>query len=872
LVRPILVGTGVGLGHVSTGPSATNQRRKTTAGARSVLPLTACLFAIGATTAVWTWSLPPVLRGLTIPLPLLAVIFLIAEVCVLHVYVQRQAHTFSLSEIPLVLGLVFVSPGVLLIARLAGSAVALIAIRRQSRTKIAFNLCYFAVDCGVAVLVYRLILGDHSPLEPIGWFAALAATAGSLLIGTVVIAVAIAAVEGTPIRLRLGATEGLGALTTVISTDLGLVAVVALASGPTTSWLLVVAAVTLFIGYRAHARLRQSNQGLAYLYSSSRTISSSLATGTVTDNILEQACDLLRAQIGELILEGRDGRPAVRFVRRNGQVEIDEAEAASALRDRLQHAGSDGATLHTDGVQLSDRVGTQGWSSAIIAVLELGDGLHGALSVANPRSDVDQYGEAERRLFDTFANQAGTALRNQRLVEDLRREAVDRQHQALHDALTGLPNRTMLHQQLSNELRALSDGEGLSVMLIDLDGFKEVNDTLGHHHGDELLQQVADRIVDVTGNDVFVARLGGDEFSVILTETSKSRIADVARRIEKRLLEPFELAGLVFEVGASMGIALCPDHGEDAPTLLQRADVAMYAAKRSGAPLEFYSPEADNYTPARLALAAELRRTIERRELLVEYQPKVALVTGDVVGVEALARWYHPEHGFVPPETFVTIAETSGLIRALTDHVLRVSLRQLAEWRSMGHDLSVAVNLSARNLQDEGLCDMIASALLEAGIPPSALTLEITESTLIVDPGRTVGVLNRLSSMGVSISIDDFGTGYSSLSYLHRLPVDEIKIDKSFVLGLANDKSDAVIVRSTIELGHNLGLQVTAEGIEDARTWDLLSSFGCDHAQGYHLRPPGSAAQMTKWLRARQTEQQGIRMILSEIGSASAEK
>jgi diguanylate cyclase (GGDEF)-like protein len=348
----------------------------------------------------------------------------------------------------------------------------------------------------------------------------------------------------------------------------------------------------LFIGYRAHARLRQSNQGLAYLYSSSRTISSSLASGTVTDNILEQACDLLRAQIGELIVDGREGQPAVRVMRRNERVEVDDAEAGAVLRDRLEHAGVDGATLHTDAVALSGLAGADGWSSAIIAVLELGDGLHGVLSVANPRSDVDQYGEPERRLLETFANQAGIALRNQRLVEDLRREAAERQHQALHDALTGLPNRTMLHQQLRSELRALPDGAGLSVMLIDLDGFKEVNDTLGHHHGDVLLQQVADRIVDVTGPEVFVSRLGGDEFSVILVETSKPKVANVARRIEKRLLEPFELAGLVFEVGSSVGIAVCPDHGDDAPTLLQRADVAMYAAKRSGAALEFYSPEA----------------------------------------------------------------------------------------------------------------------------------------------------------------------------------------------------------------------------------------------------------------------------------------
>ena len=413
---------------MGTGPPTRRRRRgKTGAGAKSVLPLSTCLFIIGAATVMWTWSRQPVSSDLAIPIPVLAALFLAAEVCVLHIYVRRHAHTFSLSEIPMVLGLVFVSPAALFAARLVGSAVALIAFRRQSRTKIAFNLAYFTVDCGVAILVYRLILGGHSPTEPAGWLAALAATTASVLIGTTMIAIAIAAVEGSPIRLRPGATEGLGLVTTFISTDLGLVAVAALESGSTAAWPLAIAAVSLFISYRSHARLRQSNQGLAHLYSSSRTISSSLAAGTVADDITEQACELLRAQIGELVLDSRDGQAAIRIVRRNGTVEIDERDAAAALRDRLACAGRDGAALHHDGLQLAELVGTDGWSSAIIAALDLGDGVHGALSVANPRSDVDQYGEPERRLLDTFANQAGIALRNQRLDEDLRREAHERQ-------------------------------------------------------------------------------------------------------------------------------------------------------------------------------------------------------------------------------------------------------------------------------------------------------------------------------------------------------------------------------------------------------------------------------------------------------------
>jgi diguanylate cyclase (GGDEF)-like protein len=491
--------------------------------------------------------------------------------------------------------------------------------------------------------------------------------------------------------------------------------------------------------------------------------------------------------------------------------------------------------------------------------------------VSGRRGEVDRFNEQDLQLFETLAAHGSIGLRNYRLLERLRREADERHHQALHDNLTGLPNRARLDDELGHALTNRQPNESVVVMLIDLDRFKEVNDTLGHHQGDILLCKIAGRITEVVDAETLVARLGGDEFAVVLTTTAKREaIKAQAEAIERRLLEPFELDGLVFEVGSSVGIALAPADGDDPSTLLQRADVAMYAAKRGSSSAEFYNADIDHASPGQLALAAELRRDIGRRELLVEYQPKAALPSGDIVGVEALARWHHPQQGFIAPDVFIAIAERSGLIRPLTECVLDIALGQVAQWRAEGFELDMAVNISTRNLLDETLPPMVAAALARHGVPASALTLEITESTIIADPARTVGTLNRLSDMGIALAIDDFGTGYSSLSYLHRLPVDEIKIDRSFVQRMTADESDSVIVRSTIDLGHNLGLQVTAEGVEDGQTWQLLAAAGCDQAQGFYLRTSGTGAQLTRWLKSRRDEQAALRgLIAKEAGQPS---
>ena len=394
------------------------------------------------------------------------------------------------------------------------------------------------------------------------------------------------------------------------------------------------------------------------------------------------------------------------------------------------------------------------------------------------------------------------------------------------------------------------------MLLVDLDRFKDVNDTLGHHYGDELLRHVATRIQDAAGPEADVARLGGDEFAITLSGSlDEADVILVAERIGARLIEPFQSGGLVFEVGASIGIAVAPYHGEEGPLLLQRADVAMYTAKRAGRDVSVYCAEDDNYSPSRLALAAELRRAIEANELLVEYQPKVSMSTGAVVGVEALARWHHPKLGFIPPDQFIEIAERSGSIGALTERVLNVALGPVPRMGRRGASAHrrrerLGAQPPRRQPADDGHQRPGPARPAAVGAHARAHREQHHRR-----PAPTIATLNRLTGLGVSLSIDDYGTGYSSLSYLHRLPVDEIKIDKSFVLNMLRDEGDAVIVRSTIDLGHSLGLQVTAEGIEDERAWQLLAEAGCDLGQGFFsLRGPGARRQWAAGCVKREVE------------------
>jgi diguanylate cyclase (GGDEF)-like protein/PAS domain S-box-containing protein len=469
--------------------------------------------------------------------------------------------------------------------------------------------------------------------------------------------------------------------------------------------------------------------------------------------------------------------------------------------------------------------------------IRMPDGERAELEVAVERY---QSGDAERIVV--VARDVTERKRAERALE----------HQALHDLLTGLPNRTLLQDRAEYAIAtARRAGSPVSLLLMDLDHFKEVNDTFGHAAGDTLLRQVGERIVGSIRESDTVARLGGDEFAVLLPGTSADDARRVAQTVLTALERPILIEGHALGISASVGIATSPEHGLNPSTLLRNADIAMYVAKRAMSGTSVYERANEQRSADRLALTADLRLAIENRSLALHFQPLLDLRTERIVGVEALARWPHATHGFVPPSDFIPLAEQTGLIKPLTDWVIGVALQRRQELRERGHDIGVSVNLSVRSLLDTGLPAVVAELLTRWHDRPENLTLEITESVLMAEPDRAVHILSRLREMGVRLALDDYGTGYASLAYLRRLPLDILKIDRSFIAGLTTDEGSSAIVRSTIELGHSLGFRVVAEGVESSAALAKLREFGCDEIQGYYVSPALPVDELGYWLEAR---------------------
>jgi diguanylate cyclase (GGDEF)-like protein len=423
---------------------------------------------------------------------------------------------------------------------------------------------------------------------------------------------------------------------------------------------------------------------------------------------------------------------------------------------------------------------------------------------------------------------------------------------ALHDSLTGLPNRAMLLMRLDQELPdARRPGRQAALLMVDLDHFKEINDTLGHAVGDELMRLVAARLREAVRERDTVARLGGDEFAVVIPDGTEEVATELAHRLATTLRQPFRLAEVTLNVGASVGIALAPEHGTDVESLMRHADVALYTAKQNRGGYAVYDPRSDEHSTERPVLMGQLRRGIDRGELVVYYQPKVSIRTGQFCGAEALVRWQHPTRGLLPPAQFLPAVENSGLIVPLTDQVIHKALAAVRQWRAHGVHASVSVNVTARQVTNLDLPSQIVDALAMYSLPGDALVIEVTESCLMSDAVRARTVLSQLREAGIGLSIDDFGTGYSSFTHLRDLPMSEIKIDRSFVTTAADSTANAAIVKSTIELAHNLGLQVVAEGVETQPCLDLLTDMGCDLVQGHLLARPMPASELLTWSTAQ---------------------
>ena len=783
----------------------------------------------------------------------------------LAVTVEIRGDTYenNLGVLALALGLVVVSPLALLTARIAGTALVAVARRRVEPLKVVFNATNRALETAVAILVVRgLSHGWGTPLS-------LRTTAAMLL--AVLVAEALtattvnAAIAFTVGRLQFSAWQAsVSGGFAIAEAALALLTLHLLWTDWRGLWLVVVLTVGVWALYRAYVRVRSRYAQLELLYRFTDSLAGVTETIDVTHRTLELACELLRAEQAEMIFVTDKGPIAHRFDVASGHTTT--SYPADGPRTILQVLLEGGTPVLINGLRnhrLHAYALAHGWSDVAAVSLSGPSDSAGVLAVANRLGNVSAFDVEDLRLLKTFARSSAIAHRVGGLVNALRDEAAERTYRADHDALTGLANRSLLNRTVEESLAQAGPDEQVALIFMDLDGFKEVNDALGHHTGDALLIETAERLDRVTSGRAVVARLGGDEFAIVLTGTTPDAARELARQACDAIEEPVRLGNLALQVHVSAGIALVPSDAEDTTTLFQRADVAMYLAKARQTGIERYDHAVDRSGTRRLTIGNDLERSLRSGDLELHYQPQLDLRTARVIGVEALARWTHPIYGRVPPDEFIPIAEQSGLMPLLTRWALEAGLADLARWRSLGHtSLTVSVNISARDLSDASLTTFVATALVRHGLPASALTIELTESTVMADPRRSLTVLQQLHEQGIRLAIDDYGAGYSSLAYLKRLPVDELKIDRSFVSSMCADLDDQIIVKSTIDLAHNLGLVTVAEGVEDEATQRLVASLGGDAIQGYHLARPLPADHMTEWLEQHDTRRAGEHLLL----------
>lgn len=778
-------------------------------------------------------------------------VFVLTESYVVHFEVRRQARSVSLAQLPLVLGLFFVGPLGLVVARVLGSMVALVAVRRQPPLKWLLNCGVVGVEVTVAVLVFQLLAPAGAELGPQSWGAALAGTLAAELVSSLVVAVAIGIYEGrldwrdalTPFAFASGVA--------VVNTSLALIAVTSLWYDLSTAWALALVVGLSVVAFRAYSRLVERHALLGRLYSFSRELG---PVGPDLEHLgptLDQMRELLHADRLELAFV-RPGAPSATVVSVGGDhaartdvlsdlAELDElgrqvlASGRSTLQPRPY--GRPWGPHRRGGAAVLDRMAAPlGETSEVLGVLR-----------AESRSgEVRGFDDADLRLLETVATQLGAALEKGRLIEGLHRAAT-------RDLLTGLPNLESTRASL-DELLLRAPSEGVLVLVVDLDRFQDVNDNFGHDAGDTVLREVARRLETSAPPGATVGRVGGDQFAVVLPGGGGGDLAALAAVGVKSQVEgPVPFPPFTADIRVSIGLARSPLHGTDATTLLRRAEMAMYETKGSGRGVTEWDPSHERDGSRRLAVVVALREALARDELHVAFQPKLALEDGGVrpVGLEALARWHHGGLGVVHPDEFVPLAESSGLISALTTAVLRRALAACGAWHRLGMPVGVSVNLSPRSLLDPLLLAQVGALVEVSGLEAHWLTLELTENCVMDNPAQSMGVLRQLRTLGVRLSIDDFGTGYSSLSYVKGLPVHEVKVDQGFVTDIETDVASWAVVRAVVELAHSLALTVVAEGVENVGQALALQRLGVDEVQGYVYSEPLHFDDATAWLSER---------------------
>ncbi|HEY7527480.1 MAG TPA: GGDEF domain-containing protein [Candidatus Limnocylindria bacterium] len=820
-------------------------RQRTLSPALRVWTFSACLAAL----AVILYALtirddPPLAVPFHIPWWLVALGFALADIKVIEVHFRRESHAFSLTEVPAVIGLFYLGPIEYLAATSLGALAALLISSRQAPVKLAFNLANYLLVAVVMIAVFRGI--QHATGAPglVEYAAGFAATTVAAVVGAVSIATAITLSGGAPQFKKLPDMLQFGALVAVANTSIALLAVTILWFSPTAIWLLVIPIIALFLAYGAWVSEREKHERLELIYQSSRILQHSPELDVALVALLDHARSMFRAELAEIVLQSDgDEHRAVRTTslqdgRSETIVPIREMEVHPSLTPLLneRRAGIVALPRTPGGSAVPIR-------QAMVAPLVGEAGVIGLFTVANRLTEGTEFGDEDVRLLETLANQAGVALENGQLEQslaELSRLKEQLRYQAYHDPLTDMPNRVQFVETATTLIRtphplALRP----VILLLDLDDFKNVNDTMGHAAGDELLVMVTERLRGCLREEDLAARLGGDEFAILINDgQTLNRSAALAERLIESLSEAFVVRGHDVVIGVSIGIAMSREPEQSASELLGNADVAMYTAKAAGRRrFAVFDPTMHAAIVARRELSTELARSIDRSELLVLHQPIVNLATLVPVGVEALVRWRHPTRGLVEPDTFIGLAEESGSILPLGRYVLETASRQAQ--RHLGPDLFVSVNVSAVQLQQANFLAEVERALAISELPGGRLVLEITESAMFRDTQATIDKLSALRRSGVRIAIDDFGTGYSSLTYLRRFPVDILKIARDFIGQPDEDSQEWAFTGAILALGRRLGLTVVAEGVENQGQLDRLREMGCELGQGYLFARPG---------------------------------
>ena len=781
-----------------------------------------------------TWQLPWFV---------MAVGFWAAEARVIHFHFRRGAHTFSLNELPLVIGMFLAVPFDVVIAQAIGSAVALTLHRRQPPVKLAFNIGSFALSSSVGLAVFHFV-GSGPVTDPAWWFAAFLGAGVANLVGVFAVAAALTVSEGSLGFRKLRQMLGVSSVVAATNTSVALLAVIIVIAEPGAAWLLVVPVATLFFGYRAFIGARQQHESLELLYESTRILQRTPELDSALVQLLYHSRTMFRAERAEIVIfpsDPSDGYLVTSVA--DDRTAIMAAGDPTVWKPLHRHLTDDGRAFLLNSTALELGEGRE-VRDAMIAPLGGDGGIVGAMVVTNRLGDVTTFTAEDLRLYATVASHAGTALENGQLERSLTKLSVlqdELKHQAFHDGLTQLANRSLFRENVDARLAATIHSGRSVVMFVDLDDFKFVNDTYGHEAGDAMLIEVARRLNLCTRGSDLTARLGGDEFAILVDDgAALSNAERVAQRIADSIGQPFVLGDIQTHITASIGIA-AGSQGDSAEDLLRQADVAMYSAKAAGkGRWAIYKASMLKSVRSRHDAGEELRRAVDLGEFELRYQPVVSLESGAILGAEALLRWNHPTRGEVEPDDFIAAAEEGAIIVPIGRWVLDEACRQAARWGPSGESAApwVAVNLSARQLLHPTLPDDVRGAIARSGLMPDRLVLEVTESVLLHDAEAAIAVIGDLRALGIRVALDDFGTGYSSLSYLHRFPIDILKIASGFVA--VGDPSDArwILTEAIISLGKALGLQVVAEGVERRDQVQRLKAVGCELAQGFFFARP----------------------------------